>query len=149
MRLMKKQEATVEQQQQPNRKQLFLGTWTGGAGCVLVPDLTVRLRDIPLTKVAVTKSTRLNSRYMPARHLQLATKVFVPSSFAYACAIAQSTILKCQKFINKCLPNNKNNHNECDRCSGLSNFASLHEKIWKLALNMRNSLGCSLRRLKL
>lgn len=154
MRLMKKQEATVEQQhqqQQPNRKQLFLGTWTGGAGCVpvLMPDLTVRLRDIPLTKVAVTKSTRLNSRYMPARHLQLATKVFVPSSFAYACAIAQSTILKCQKFINKCLPNNKNNHNECDRCSALSNFASLHKKIWKLALNMRNSLGCSLRRLKL
>lgn len=131
MRLMKKQEATVEQQQQqPNRKQLFLGTWTGGAGCVpvLMPDLTVRLRDIPLTKVAVTKSTRLNSRYMPARHLQLATKVFVPSSFAYACAIAQSTILKCQKFINKCLPNNKNNHNECDRCSALSNFASLHAK---------------------
>lgn len=130
MRLMKKQEATVEQQQQqqPNRKQLFLGTWTGGAGCVPVPDLTVRLRDIPLTKVAVTKSTRLNSRYMPARHLQLATKVFVPSSFAYACAIAHSTILKCQKFINKCLPNNKNNHNECDRCSGLSNFASLHGK---------------------
>lgn len=39
-----------------------------------VPDLTVRLRDIPLTKVAVTKSTRLNSRYMPARHLQLARK---------------------------------------------------------------------------
>lgn len=149
MRLMKKQEATVQQQQQPNRKQLFLGTWTGGAGCVPVPDLTVRLRDIPLTKVAVTNSTRLNSRYMPARHLQLATKVFVPSSFAYACAIAQSTILKCQKFINKCLPNNKNNHNECDRCSALSNFASLHKKIWKLALNMRNSLGCSLRRLKL
>lgn len=128
MRLMKKQEATVQQQQQPNRKQLFLGTWTGGAGCVPVPDLTVRLRDIPLTKVAVTKSTRLNSRYMPARHLQLATKVFVPSSFAYACAIAQSTILKCQKFINKCLPNNKNNHNECDRCSALNNFASLHGK---------------------
>lgn len=136
MRLMKKQEATVEQQQQPNRKQLFLGTWTGGAGCVPVPvpvlmpvpDLTVRLRDIPLTKVAVTKSTRLNSRYMPARHLQLATKVFVPSSFAYACAIAQSTILKCQKFINKRFPNNKNNHNECDRCSALSNFASLHGK---------------------
>lgn len=110
------------------------GTWTGEAGCVPapVPDLTVRLRDIPLTKVAVTKSTRLNIRYMPARHLQLARKSLFRSALHMHATVLTPHFFKCQKFINKCLPNNNynnnNNHSEYDRCSGLSNVASLHSK---------------------